>query len=98
MLLTLQTCNVRSWRISDVPSLVAHANNPRIAMTLRDRFPHPYTTKDARAFIHATREMEPEGRFAITIGEDAVGGIGFHQQPDIERVSAEIGYWVGEPF
>jgi [ribosomal protein S5]-alanine N-acetyltransferase len=28
----------------------------------------------------------------------AIGGIGFHLQPDVERVSAEIGYWLGEGF
>src|SRR5207247_5429960 len=26
------------------------------------------------------------------------GGIGFQLQGDVERVSAEIGYWLGEPF
>jgi RimJ/RimL family protein N-acetyltransferase len=28
----------------------------------------------------------------------AVGGIGFVLHGDVERVSAEIGYWIGEPF
>ena len=42
------------------------------------------------------RDLQPETGFAITIGQEAVGGIGFNQQRDIERVSAEIGYWLGE--
>ena len=35
---------------------------------------------------------------AIAVDGRAVGGIGFHLQPDVERVSAEIGYWLGESF
>jgi RimJ/RimL family protein N-acetyltransferase len=36
--------------------------------------------------------------FAIVVDEEAVGGIGFMPNQDIERVSAEIGYWLGEPL
>jgi ribosomal-protein-alanine N-acetyltransferase len=96
--LTLHTCEVRSWRPSDVPSLVANANNRRIWINLRDRFPHPYTAKDGRRFVRTATRMEPESFFAIVVGGAAVGGIGFVLRPDVERVSAEIGYWLGEPF
>jgi len=96
--ITLRTCAVRSWRPADVPSLVAHANNPRIARNVRDRFPHPYTANVGRAFVRMVRQTDPETSFAIAVGDHAVGGIGFRLQPDVERVSAEIGYWLGEPF
>jgi RimJ/RimL family protein N-acetyltransferase len=36
--------------------------------------------------------------FAIAVEDEAVGGIGFTVLTDVERVSAEIGYWLGEPF
>ena len=36
--------------------------------------------------------------FAIAVDGEAVGGIGFMLQGDVDRVSAEIGYWLGEPF
>ena len=98
MTLTLRTCEVRSWRTADVPSLVAHANNPHVASRLRERFPHPYTAKAGRAFVRTVRQTDPETTFAITVDGRAVGGIGFALQPDVERVSAEIGYWLGEPF
>ena len=29
---------------------------------------------------------------------EAVGGVGFVLRHDVERVSAEIGYWLAEPF
>ena len=42
--------------------------------------------------------MVPETFFAIAVGGEAVGGIGYVLQQDVERVSAEVGYWLGEPF
>ncbi len=98
MHLALTRCNVRSWRRSDVEPLAAHANNRNIWINLRDRFPHPYTKADARAFIRWARAQRPETAFAIAVGDEAVGGIGFVMNADVERVSAEIGYWLAEPF
>jgi ribosomal-protein-alanine N-acetyltransferase len=98
MLLTLKACEIRSWRSSDLESLVTHANNRRIWINLRDRFPHPYTARDGSAFLRHTREQRPETAFAIAVNGEAVGGIGFQLRGDVERVSAEIGYWLGEPF
>jgi RimJ/RimL family protein N-acetyltransferase len=96
MLLKLATCDVRSWQTSDVDSIVAHANNRKIWLNLRDAFPHPYTRHDARDFIRAVRRREPETTFAIAVDGEAVGSIGFVMHSDVERVSAEIGYWLGE--
>jgi ribosomal-protein-alanine N-acetyltransferase len=98
MRLTLKTCEVRSWQTSDVASLVTHANNRNVWINLRDRFPHPYTARDGRRFIRSARLMEPETHFAIAVDGAASGGIGFAMQSDVERVSAEIGYWLGEAF
>jgi len=96
--LTLTRSIVRSWRPADADSLAAHANNRRIWINLRDAFPHPYTIHDAREFIRAIRSRSPETTFAITVGDEAVGSIGFVLHRDVERVSAEIGYWLAEPF
>jgi RimJ/RimL family protein N-acetyltransferase len=98
MELSLTRCTVRSWMPDDAASLVRHANNRRIWLNLRDRFPHPYTGRDAAAFIQRARTIRPEMSFAIVVDEEAVGGIGFMPNQDIERVSAEIGYWLGEPL
>jgi [ribosomal protein S5]-alanine N-acetyltransferase len=89
---------VRSWRTADVPSLVKHANNANVARQLRDRFPHPYTAADARRFIESVVSVRPLTTFAIDVDGEAVGGIGFSPGTDVERYSAEIGYWLGEPF
>jgi RimJ/RimL family protein N-acetyltransferase len=98
MLLTLRTSVVRSWRAADVKSLALHANNRNIWMSVRDRFPYPYCARDARAFIGRARTQRPETSFAIAVDDEAIGGIGFQLQSDVERMSAEIGYWVGEAF
>ena len=98
MLLTLNTCAVRSWRTSDAESLLRHANNRNIWLNLRDAFPHPYTKHDARAYIRSVRDRSPETTFAIAVDDEAVGSIGFVLRTDVERVSAEIGYWLAEPF
>ena len=98
MQLTLKTCAVRSWRISDAESLLRHANNRNIWLNLRDAFPHPYTKHDARAYIRSVRERTPETTFAIAVDDEAVGSVGFVLRTDVERVSAEIGYWLAEPL
>jgi ribosomal-protein-alanine N-acetyltransferase len=89
---------VRPWRMADVPSLVRYANNINVARHLRDRFPHPYTSGDARRFIEIVTIGRPVMAFAIDVAGEAVGGIGFSPGSDVERYSAEIGYWVAEPF
>jgi RimJ/RimL family protein N-acetyltransferase len=98
MQLSLKTCQVRSWRPSDMDPLARYANNRNIWLNLRDAFPHPYGKRDARDFIRSMQQREPETNFAIVVGPEAVGSIGFMLRPDVERVSAEIGYWLGEPF
>ena len=98
MLLEGTRCSVRSWRKTDAESLVRHANNVNIAKFLRDRFPHPYTDKDARHFLKHTASTGDTTNLAIEVRGEAVGAVGFVPGRDIERFSAEIGYWLGEAF
>ena len=98
MQLTLERSVVRSWRPADAESLARYANNRKIWINLRDAFPHPYTIHDAREFIRAIRSRTPETTFAIAVGDEPIGSIGFVLHRDVERVSAEIGYWLAEPF
>jgi RimJ/RimL family protein N-acetyltransferase len=98
MRLVLRSCEIRSWQARDLDSLVTHANNRNVSINLRDRFPFPYTRRDGRQFIKLARRMEPESFFAIAVDGAAVGGIGFVPQHDVDRVSSEVGYWLGEPY
>ncbi len=87
---------LRRWRAKDLASLVRHANNINVSRYLRDRFPYPYTRKDARAFLAGAGSDDT--KLAIDVDGEAVGGIGVIVGSDVERFSAEVGYWLGEPF
>lgn len=96
MRLVLSRCVVRPWTIADVEALHRHANNRNVSMQLRDRFPFPYELETARTFLAWLAAQPSPTVWAMEVGGEAVGGIGIELQSDIERVSAEIGYWLGE--
>ena len=90
---------LRVWTPEDIPSLTFHINNINIWNNTRDGLPHPYTEEDAENFIKMNMEHEgPAENFAIDIDGKAVGGVGFVMGSDVERISAEIGYWLGEQY
>ena len=94
----MKTCTVRSWEWRDRDAIVRHANNRKVSINLRDRFPYPYTARAARNWLDMVVDAKPVTNFAIDVAGEAVGGIGFIMQPDVARRSAEIGYWLGEKF
>lgn len=98
MELVCETCRLRAMVPSDAASLARHANDRDIWLNLRDRFPHPYTEADAEAYIAHIATKEPTTSFAIVVDDAAVGGVGLMLSHDIERVSAEIGYWLGRAY
>jgi len=99
MELKLERCTIRDWRLDDAESLAKHANNRKVWITLRDRFPHPYTIDDAKEFLQrATNRQGPENFYCIEIDGLAVGGIGLTIGEDVHRLSAEFGYWLAEDY
>ena len=98
MNLRLKTCTVRNWEWRDRDAIVRYGNNRKVSINLRDRFPFPYTARDARNWLDLVVDAKPVTNFAIDVAGEAVGGIGFTTQHDVDRRSAEIGYWLGEPF
>lgn len=96
MYLVQPNCVVRDWRVEDAPSLSRHADNRKIWANVRDRFPSPYTIEDAEEWVrHCVRAL-PATDFAIEVNGEVVGGIGVMLREDVERVSAELGFWLGE--
>jgi len=95
--LKLARCTLRPWRVGDEASLVRNANNRRVWRNL-SRLPHPYTTSDADDWIGRASAQSPVTDFAITVDGEAVGGIGVELGRDVFYRSAEIGYWLGEPY
>ena len=98
MQLDLESCGVRSFRETDAAELARHADNRNVWLQLRDRFPHPYTVDNARGFIAFARDANPETAFAVTVDDRPVGSIGTVLGEDVERCSAEVGYWLGESY
>lgn len=96
MRLQLSTCTVRDWKPDDLQPLVRHANNRRIWINLRDRFPHPYLETHGQQFLQHVARLSPATVWAIEVGGEAAGAIGLETLSDVERVSAELGYWLGE--
>jgi RimJ/RimL family protein N-acetyltransferase len=94
--LELSHSTVRGFTLDDLTSLVHHANNRRVSIHLRDRFPYPYLEQHGRHFLEHVTSSRPVTNWAIDVEGAAVGGIGVMLQTDVERVSAEIGYWLGE--
>jgi RimJ/RimL family protein N-acetyltransferase len=89
---------VREYRHSDLASIVAHANNPNVARNLEDRFPYPYTAKNAEEWFARIRDQDPVTNFAIADPNQVIGSIGIQPLEDIYRCTAELGYWLGETF
>ena len=89
---------LRSYRSDDAPALAKYANNRNVSRNLRDRFPYPYRVADAEDFIRHANEQDPETIFAIASDTEAIGGIGLELYDDVHRRSAQVGYWLGEPY
>lgn len=89
---------LREFRPGDRDSIVKYANNRNVSIKLRDRFPFPYTLKDADWWIANSNPRAPARNFAIDVDGQAVGGIGLELGEDVFRCSAELGYWLGEPY
>jgi ribosomal-protein-alanine N-acetyltransferase len=89
---------IRSFKLSDVKSMAKYANNYKIFKNLRDYFPYPYSEKEAKDWLNYILSQIPETNFAIATKEELIGAIGFNIQKDVNRYSAEIGYWLAEPF
>lgn len=88
---------IRPWRKGDEDGIAKHADNPNVARNLRDTFPHPYSREDAVRWIEMCEDEEMKlTNWAIEVGGEAVGGIGLVLMQDVHRLTAEIGYWLGE--
>ena len=82
----------------NVSQLAQLANNKRIWDNLMDYIPHPYTIQDAYRFIATMSDENPQVTFGIYYKMELCGVIGLVLKTDVYRLTAELGYWVGEPY
>ena len=98
MHIQLAECTIRSWRLEDAPSLAKHANNRTVWLKMRDRMPHPYSLSDAEEYLRQRIAEPTRIMFCVDVGGEAIGGIGLHPGDDVNRLTAELGYWIAQPF
>ena len=89
---------LRGLRRSDAKRLSDLADNEKISRNLRDGFPNPYTVADAENFLAKFTNQDPVTYFGIDYMGEYVGNISLVPCQDIYRMSAEIGYFIGEPY
>lgn len=89
---------LRALRLSDAKRLSELADNEKISRNLRDGFPNPYTLTAAENFLAKFTNQDPLTFFGIDYNGEYVGNISLIPCEDIYRMSAEIGYFIGEPY
>lgn len=89
---------LRPFLITDCVSIAQQANNKLIWKNLRDRFPYPYTEKDALLFIEMVSRNNPITEFAIDVNGLAIGAAGIIIKDDVYRLNGEVGYWIGQEY
>lgn len=89
---------IRSFEYSDKDSLIKYANNSNVSKLLRDQFPFPYTSADAKTWLNHACKQKIETNLAIANNLELIGAIGITFQEDVNRFSAEIGYWLAESY
>jgi ribosomal-protein-alanine N-acetyltransferase len=94
--LETQRLRIRPYREADIPELLPLIGTREVAATTL-RIAHPYTAKDARAFLELAKELDKLW-LAITLRADGrqIGGIGLRLE--LQHQHAELGYWLGVPF
>ena len=91
-------CRIREWRLTDAQALALALDNERVQANLRDGIPLPYTFQDAEAYINRVLKEQNAYGFAITVDDRAIGSIGAFRKENIHARTAEMGYYIGEPY
>lgn len=89
---------LRPLRDNDATILAQLANNRKIWINVRDLLPSPYSIDDANNFISLSQNENPQMSFAIEFNNQFCGMVGLAAQSDVYKRTAEIGYWIGEPY
>lgn len=94
----MNTIQLRKLQIYDAPKIALMLNNKKIWDQLRDYIPFPYSEKDGQEFISFVSSDVSQHVFGIVKDEELCGVVGLIVQEGIYRLSAEIGYWLGEDY
>ncbi len=90
--------HLRVYQESDIPRLVELANNKNVSRYLIHTFPYPYTAQDAQWWVTVGANQNRAVTKVIEFEGEFVGSVGIQPQSGWKDHSAEIGYWIGEPY
>lgn len=93
-------CDIRPWQIGDAERLSKLLNNKKILDNLRDGLPFPYTRENAEEFINCmiAADRNCNFSFAVICNDEVAGSVGIFRKDNIHARTAELGYYIGEPF
>jgi RimJ/RimL family protein N-acetyltransferase len=83
---------------ADLEEMCVYASNDKVSINLRDAFPNPFTMADAVNFKKMVDSQNPVTFFAIQYRDNYAGNISLSPGADVYRKSAEIAYFIGQPF
>ncbi len=89
---------LRPMIYDDIGSLSTLATNPNVTDTLSPGFPKPYTISDGERYLASLQSQETLTHFAIEYKGVYVGNVSLTLHEDPLKRSAELGYFVGEPY
>lgn len=96
--LSLERATIRPLNMEDASDLATFANNHKVWMQLRNYFPQPYWVMDAMRFLEDVSRQKPLLTYGIEVKGRCAGVVGAERLHDIYKQTAELGYWLGEPF
>ncbi len=89
---------LRHWQLDDATALAQILNNKNIVANLRDGIPFPYTVSDAADFLTKVAVPKSLYHFCIEVNKEVAGSISIFPKEDVYRKTAEIGYYIAEPY
>ncbi|WP_319582066.1 GNAT family protein [uncultured Pseudodesulfovibrio sp.] len=94
--LTTERCQLRPWRMEDIPLIPSVANTRKISWNTSFKFPHPFDEAAAERMVYWGREGagEDKWQFAIFLDGELAGSCGTIRGTDVEAHTATVGYWL----
>jgi ribosomal-protein-alanine N-acetyltransferase len=89
---------LRKWNESDAESFFKYSSNSKIKENMRNSF--PTTLEDCKTTVKSFSSNDETNQCcrAIVVNGEAAGSIALFLKDDVYCKSAEIAYWLGEPF
>ena len=93
---SLGLCILRPWREDDIGALVRHANNRRVWINLRDRFPTPAPPKKPSAGCSARASSSPKRLSPSKSAARRPAASDWNRNRTSNVCLPRIGFWLGE--